>query len=37
MNLLIIDMYEKMSNELSKTINKNMKTYILANIKSEKT
>lgn len=36
MNLLIIDMYEKMSNELSGTIDKNMKTDILANIKSEK-
>lgn len=36
MNLLIIDMYDKMSNELSGTIDKNMKTDILANIKSEK-
>lgn len=36
MNLLIIEMYEKMSNELSGTIDKDMKMDILANIKSEK-
>ena len=36
MNLLIIEIYDKMSNELTGTFDKNMKNDILLNIKTEK-
>ena len=36
MNLLLIEIYEKMSNELTGTMDKNMKSDILSNIKMEK-
>ena len=36
MNLLIIEIYDKMSNELTGTFDKTMKNDILLNIKNEK-